>query len=102
MPALATTAARQEALDALKDGFYAVSSAPKQRTMEKFVNRALSKWGLAPLPPTTEKLLSLGATLKAGNYRSADDYLVFYRKMCARANVPYDSALLCLHLDVLR
>ncbi|CAK0846143.1 unnamed protein product, partial [Prorocentrum cordatum] len=39
----------------------------------------LRQWGMEPWPLTADKLRALGATLKAGKYRSASMYLSAYR-----------------------
>ena len=70
--------------------------------MWKTTLRFLGVWGLQPFPPSTETVVALGAALKAGNYASAENYLVFYRGRCLSANWPYDAALLRLHKDVVR
>ena len=46
--------------------------------------RIFSDWGTPPLPPTIGKVALLGATLRAGGYRSAAGYLSLYRSTCTR------------------
>ena len=75
MPDLADQDSRARALDELQLDFYAASSRSRQASLLKTVTASLRKWGLDLFPPTKEKVLALGATLKAGNYASAKQYL---------------------------
>jgi hypothetical protein len=66
------------------------------RVMEqkmKTINAALAMCGHLPLPPTTEKIVSLGATLKAGGYRSAESYLTLYKGHAERAGYQFPGPL---------
>jgi hypothetical protein len=59
----------------------------------KTIKAALAMWGHLPLPPTTDKIVSLGATLKAGGYRSAESYLVLYKGHAERAGYQFPCPL---------
>lgn len=97
-----TEASRAEALAALDIDKFAPTTRDKRATMWRTIELALAKFDFVPLPPSREKLQSLGAALKAGSYSSADNYLVHYRIKCEEAGMPYDSSMQRLHLDVLR
>ena len=70
--------------------------------MWKTTLKFLNVWGLQPFPPSKETVVAIGAALKAGNYASAENYLVFYRGRCLDVAWPYDAALQRLHQDVVR
>ena len=97
-----TEASRAEALAALDIDKFAPTTRDMRATMWRTIELALAKFDFVPLPPSREKLQSLGAALKAGSYSSADNYLVHYRIKCEEAGMPYDSSMQRLHLDVLR
>ena len=102
MPSLDSSAARTAAAEALVEGFYANSSRGAQNALWKTIGSALEKWCLKPFPPTRDTLVALGATLKAGNYASAENYLVHYRVRCERAGFSYTPTLTRLHIDIVR
>ena len=78
-PQLNTKTARAEALASLERDIKAVSihgpDVSRLRTMEGW----LQKWGLTFFPPTIVNIKAIGATLKAGNYKSAAVYLHTYK-----------------------
>merc|ERR1712194_936208 len=98
-PDLSTAAARSTAVSALVDGFHAASTRKSRAAMWTTTLSFLDRWGLRPFPPSKETLVALGAALKAGNYASAENYLLHYRGRCQSANWPHDAALMRLHLD---
>ena len=102
LPDLSSSVEREAAVDDLVTDVYAASSRPKQMTMWRLVVKALAKWHLTPFPPTREKIIALGAALKAGRYASAENYLSHYRVSCEREDSGYGAALQRLHLDVVR
>ena len=51
------------------------------------------KWGMELLPPSLDKILALGATLKRGHYRSAANYISTYKVFCQRSNFGFDVAM---------
>ena len=57
---------------------------------------------MAPFPPTKDKLISLGAALKAGRYATADHYVSHYKVQCERDGYHLDPALHRVYLDVIR
>ena len=57
------------------------------------VCRFLSKFGLDPLPPSADKVVALGASLKAGSYRSAPTYFSLYRTVARRHGYTVDAAV---------
>jgi hypothetical protein len=102
LPALSVPADRAAAVDALLAGTYAKSSRGVHAALWRTITSALSKWGHLPLPPTAEKVMALGAALKAGGYSSAENYLGHYKVQCERAGSPFCQALGRVHTDTLR
>ena len=102
VPELDTEEARSAAVQALGVDVYAASSRRKQTTFHNTIVRALDKWGLSPMPPTRDKLVFLGAALKAGRYRTADQYLDFYKVWAEREGYALDKPLLRVYLDTVR
>ena len=70
--------------------------------MWRTIEAALAKWGLVPLPPTADKLLALGAALKAGAYSAAENYLGHYRVRAERAGHVFPPDLQRLLHDITR
>ena len=66
------------------------------------VLRVFADWGTDPLPPTPDKVALLGATLRAGGYRSAAGYLSLYRSTCARDGYAFGPALAVAARDAAR
>ena len=85
MPDLPTQSSRDTAVQQLMRGIYAESSAPALRGRRGCYLRMLRLWGLVPFPITQEKVIALGAGLKAGGYRSAGSVLSQYSTDAARA-----------------
>jgi hypothetical protein len=79
LPALAPEEERAEALADFHSGIYAATTRRAMEFKLVTVSAALRRWNLELLPPTCEKVIALGATLKAGGYRSALSYLTLYR-----------------------
>ena len=102
LPALASLSDRASAVDALLSDTYAKSSRGVHSALWRTISTALSKWGHSPLPPTPEKVMALGAALKAGGYSSAENYLSHYKVQCERAGSPFSQTLLRVHTDTLR
>ena len=102
LPALASSSDRASAVDALLSDTYAKSSRGVHTALWRTISTALSKWGHSPLPPTPEKVMALGAALKAGGYSSAENYLSHYKVQCERAGSPFSQTLLRVHTDTLR
>ena len=67
---LSSAAARREALATLETDMYAASSQANLRYKRKLVSDLLAEWGHPVVPLTIAKLKCLGASLKAGRYRS--------------------------------
>ena len=102
LPALASESDRASAVRGLLDDVYAASSLKKQTTLWNTVQSALDKFYLVPFPFTREKLLSLGAALKAGRYSTAVQYLNHYKGRGEREGYTLDPALLRVYTDVVR
>ena len=84
------------------DDVYAASSRKKQATLWNTSVAALAQFGIEPLPPTREKLIFLGAALKAGRYTTANLYLNHYKVRCEREGHILDASLQRVYLDVVR
>jgi len=65
------------------------SSSAKWKT----ICRYLAKFGLDPLPPSADKVVALGAALKAGAYKSAPTYFSLYRTVAVRQGHLIDDAV---------
>ena len=63
LPALDSEVERSNALDALDDDVYAVSSRTAQASLWKTIQAALAKFGLPPFPPSVDSVEALGAAL---------------------------------------
>ena len=79
-------------MEDLRRDFYAASSAPSVAAKWRTVVRALELFEFTPFPPSTRKVLALGAALKAGGYRSAEAYLQAYRTRAEREECPFGMA----------
>ena len=66
------------------------------------ITRIFADWGTPLLPPTVGKVALLGATLRAGGYRSAAGYLSLYRTHCARADHGFGPELATAARDAAR
>ena len=79
MPILASAAERAEALKSFNQDIWAASTLRAAKHKMSTITTALAQWDLELLPPDAEKIAALGATLKAGHYKSAPSYLTLYR-----------------------
>ena len=102
LPELAAPEDRAAAAAAFDVDIYAASTRRVLLAKLETVERALAKWGHEALPPTDEKVAALGATLKAGGYRSASSYLSAYRGMIERAGFQLDGPLVRSFKDAVR
>jgi len=101
-PDLTSQAARDAALADLDAGFYAPSSRASVRARRKAIEVLLAAWGLEPYPATAQKLKALGASLKAGRYRSFSSILSQWKVDGERRGECWSPALLRLQTDVAR
>jgi hypothetical protein len=85
LPALASEEERAAALAEFHSGIYAPTTRRAMEFKLVTISAALRRWDFDLLPITTEKVIALGATLKAGGYRSAVSYLTLYRGHSERA-----------------
>ena len=74
MSAATSVANRTEAVRVLDSDEYANSSKKPRQSMWKTWCKYCAAWGIAPLPVTSTNVRAVGASLKAGQYRSADQY----------------------------
>lgn len=84
LPQLDTEEQRRRAFDAVMDGVYAPSTMAVNRARWSTVVKILAKFGYEPMPPTIDRIQSLGAAFKAGHYRSASAYFSLYRVVALR------------------
>eukprot|EP00435_Cladocopium_sp_Y103_P022847 s4909_g5.t1 len=77
--AAAHPAAREAAMQSLKNDVFANSNSGPQASRLRTWKTLASSWGLAPFPLKPETVLAVSASLKAGGYRSARLYF-----SCAR------------------
>ena len=89
LPTAMSAEEKETASKALVDDFYAASAAPSVAAKWKTVEKALLLYDFSPFPPSPQKVLALGAVLKAGGYRSAETYLQAYRTAADRAECPF-------------
>jgi hypothetical protein len=102
LPDLASQDERAAARTAFDSYVYAASTRRVLQIKGETVEKALAKWGVEPLPPTEEKVAALGATLKAGGYRSSSSYLSAYRGIIERAGYVIDGPLSRAFKDAVR
>eukprot|EP00973_Karenia_brevis_P015548 2127428-Karenia_brevis.AAC.1 len=91
---MSTALAREAAMDNLQSEFYSKSSAATIKSRLHTAENMLAAWELQMCPLTVENVLALGASLKAGGYRSAAQYLSAVRLHCERKNFPPCAAAL--------
>ena len=84
VPDLASDEARLVAMEAYGRDVYAASSLHVRLAKLTTVGRLLKLWSLEPYPVTEAKVHALGASLKAGQYRTAESYLLLYRGEAGR------------------
>jgi hypothetical protein len=93
LPALRSEEERAAALFTFRTEIYAASTRRVMEHKLSTVTAALGMWGLGLLPPTIESISALGATLKAGHYRSAASYLTLYKGHAERAGYEFTGHL---------
>ena len=102
LPDLSSSVAREEAVRDLLLDVWAPSTRKAYEMKWRTIVRALQPWALAPLPPTREVIVALGAALKLGRYASAESYLVLLKTMAEKQGFTYTAELSRLHRDVVR
>ena len=102
LPPLADPFERDEAIRELQDDVYSASTRRALGWKWKTVVSALGRWGLEPFPPTQQKLLALGAALKAGKYSTAESYLLLYKTSAERQGHIFTPALSRTLTDTIR
>ena len=73
-------------------GFYAHSSAPSILARRRLYTRILSDWGMVLADFGPEAVHAVGATLRAGGYRSSDNVLSQMKVDAERAGVTINAA----------
>jgi len=101
-PDLSTRALQEAALEDLDTEIYSASNSAPVKARRLTIARLLSPWPVEAFPATTTSLRMLGASLKAGGYRSAANVLSQYKVDCERRGQNFDSSLLRSYADVVR
>ena len=102
IPDLSTAALREEALAELTLDIYAPSNRASVASRIRLCEHFLACWGLPMSPPTPQAIYALGASLKAGRYRSAAVYLSTYKSWIARQGQDWSSSLQQSMQDAIR
>jgi len=101
-PDLTTEARREEALADLARDIYAPSNRTSVASRLRMCELLLAGWGLPMAPPTVQSITALGASLKAGRYRSAAVYLSTYKTWTARQGHSWSTTLQQAMTDAIR
>ena len=101
-PSLPTEAARTKAVQDLEADFCADSAKRAAAMKWRTIVKAAGKWGLHPLPLTADVLLAVGATLKAGGYRSAEAYISLLKVTAERSGQVIAPDIRRLATDIVR
>ena len=94
--------ARDVAMDDLTNDFFAASNRRAMQWKWSTIVKALSSWSVAPFPPSRDSIMALAASLKAGNYATADSYLQLYKNTCERKGYIITPSLAMLLRDCTR
>ena len=81
---LASQEVREAAMAEFVEDFTAPSSRGVAEAKLRTITKALGFWGYEVMPPSVEKVHSLGAALKRGGYRSAAQCFSLYRGLAER------------------
>ncbi len=81
---------------------YAPSNRASVASRLRLCERILALWGLPMLPPTPRSISALGASLKAGRYRSASVYVSAYKSWTARHGHDWSTSLQQSFQDAIR
>ena len=81
---------------------YAPSNRAAVASRIRLCERVLAMWGLAALPPSARAISALGASLKAGGYRSAAVYLSTYKSWTARHGHEWSAVMQQAFHDAIR
>ena len=102
VPNLRDAESQAAALEALDADCHASSSAPAVKARRECVRQLLSQWQLTPFPITAWKLRALGASLKAGHYRSHASVVSQYKVDAEQRGQPVDGVLCRIIADINR
>jgi len=100
LPNLQTREAREAALESLESDVYAASSVSSVRSRRRCYLAVLEQFGVEPFPVDGAKLRYLGAGLKAGGYRSAQNVLSQFKVDSERAGHTFSGHELRLLADI--
>jgi len=81
---------------------YAPSNRTSVASRLRMCELLLAGWGLPMAPPTAQTISALGASLKAGRYRSAAVYLSTYKTWTARQGHSWSATLQQAMADAIR
>ena len=102
MPDLLDDGARAAAMRDFQADILAPSNRHSVESRVRTCTRMLDFWGLPMLPPSAPGISALGASLKAGGYRSAAVYLGVYKSWVSRQGALWDSACQQAMADAIR
>ena len=102
LPDLSTEASREAALADFVLDIYAPSNRASVASRLRLCERILAIWNLPTLPPSGRTISALGASLKAGRYRSASVYLSTYKSWTARHGHDWSAVLQQAFQDAVR
>ena len=92
-PKLDTPEDRAAALEDARAGVLAATTLASSSAKWMTICRYLAKFGLEPWPPSADKVVALGAALKAGAYKSAPTYFSLYRTVAVRQGHVIDESV---------
>ena len=101
-PDLSAPGLKEHALEELDRAVYAASSLASVGARRKCIRTLLGAWGTPPYPISEVSLRQLGASLKAGSYRSAPAILSQYRVDGERRGESMPPVLLRMFTDISR
>jgi len=92
VPLLETAEQRDEVVTDALASIYAPTTLASNDARWRTISRILAKFGLEVFPPSVEKVVALGAALRAGSFRSAPGYLSLYRVTSVRQGFGLDGS----------
>ena len=102
VPDLSTAEARETALTNFTLDIFAPSNRASVASRLRTCERLLEVWSLQMSPPTPKAIVALGASLKAGRYRSASVYLSTYKSWALRQGHDWTAPLQQSMQDAIR
>ncbi|CAK0883768.1 unnamed protein product, partial [Prorocentrum cordatum] len=90
---LTSAQAQARALEQFDAEVLATTTANSEASRRRTLKAIFEQWGVEMIPLTRQKIRRLGASLKAGGYRSAALYLSLAKKMHVQADLDFPPAL---------